>query len=57
MLPPCCRRSPSRPAEEETSKTLFYLLGGLLAVWAVVLFVVGMRSPSFPGVVRRDARA
>jgi hypothetical protein len=37
------------PGEEETSKTLFYVLGGLLAVWAIVLFAVGMRSSSFPG--------
>ena len=36
-------------AEEETSKTLFYVLGGAAAVWAIVLFAVGMRSPSFPG--------
>ncbi len=35
-------------AEEETSKTLFYVLGGAAAVWAIVLFAVGMRSPSFP---------
>lgn len=35
-------------AEEETSKTLFYVLGGVAAVWAVVLFAVGMRSPSVP---------
>jgi mannitol-specific phosphotransferase system IIBC component len=36
-------------AEHEPSKTPFYLLGGLAAVWAIVLFAVGMRSPSFPG--------
>jgi hypothetical protein len=38
-------------AEEaaEPSKTPFYLAGGALAVWAVVLFAVGMRSESFPG--------
>lgn len=36
-------------AEEESSKTAFYVLGGLAAVWAIVLFAVGMRSPSFPG--------
>ena len=35
-------------AEEESSKTLFYILGGAAAVWAVVLFALGMRSPSFP---------
>jgi hypothetical protein len=35
--------------EEENSKTAFYILGGLAAVWAIVLFSVGMRSTSFPG--------
>jgi hypothetical protein len=36
-------------AEEEGSKTPFYILGILAAVWAIVLFATGMRSPSFPG--------
>jgi hypothetical protein len=36
-------------AEEEPSKTPFYILGALAAVWAIVLFAVGMRSPAFPG--------
>jgi hypothetical protein len=35
--------------EAEPSKTAFYVIGGLAAVWAIVLFAVGMRSPSFPG--------
>jgi hypothetical protein len=35
--------------EEETSKTLFYVLGGLAAAWAIVLFGAGMRAPTFPG--------
>jgi hypothetical protein len=35
--------------EAETSKTAFYLCGGLLAAWAVVLGFVGLRSPDFPG--------
>ena len=30
-------------------KTLFYIVGGLAAVWAVTLFAVGMRSHTFPG--------
>ena len=34
--------------EEETSKTLFYVLGGLAAAWAILLFAVGMRSSTFP---------
>jgi hypothetical protein len=36
-------------AEEETSKTAFYVLGSVAAVWAIILFAVGMRSSSFPG--------
>jgi mannitol-specific phosphotransferase system IIBC component len=38
-------------AEEEPSKTPFYVLGALAAVWAITLFAVGMRSPAFPGSV------
>ena len=34
---------------EESSKTLFYLAGGLLAVFAVVVSVIGIRGiGSFP---------
>jgi hypothetical protein len=36
-------------AEHETSKTPFYVLGLLAAAWAIALFAIGMRSPSFPG--------
>jgi hypothetical protein len=36
-------------AEEESSKTLFYVVGGLAAVWAIVLFALGMRTSTFPG--------
>jgi hypothetical protein len=36
-------------SEEESSKTPFYVLGGLAAVWAIALFALGMRSPEFPG--------
>jgi hypothetical protein len=35
--------------EDEPSKTPFYILGGAAAVWAIVLFAVGMRSRDFPG--------
>jgi hypothetical protein len=35
--------------EAEPSKTAFYVCGGLLAAWAVVLGFVGLRSPDFPG--------
>ena len=34
--------------EDEPSKAPFYIVGGLAAIWAVVLFAVGMRSTSFP---------
>jgi hypothetical protein len=36
-------------AEEETSKTAFYVLGGAAAAWAIILFALGMRSATFPG--------
>ena len=32
----------------EPSKVPFYLAGGLLAVWAVVLAAIGLTRPSFP---------
>jgi hypothetical protein len=35
--------------EAEKSKVPFFIAGGLFAVWAVVLFAVGMRSQTFPG--------
>jgi hypothetical protein len=35
--------------EAEHSKTAFYICGGALAVWAVVLGSIGLRSPDFPG--------
>jgi hypothetical protein len=36
-------------AEHEPSKTPFYIAGLAAAVWAIALFTIGMRSPSFPG--------
>jgi hypothetical protein len=36
-------------AEKEPNKTAFYILGGAAAVWAIVLFSLGMRSATFPG--------
>jgi hypothetical protein len=39
----------SAATEDEPSKALFYVLGGLAAAWAVLLFLVGMRSTRFPG--------
>ena len=41
--------SAAETAEHEPSKTAFYVLGSIAAVWAIVLFAVGMRSPTFPG--------
>ena len=32
----------------ETSKTAFYVGGGLLALWAVVLALIGLSRPDFP---------
>jgi hypothetical protein len=31
------------------SKTAFYVFGGALALWAVALGLIGLRSPEFPG--------
>lgn len=36
-------------SEGESSKTLFYLAGGALAAWAVLLSAVGLTRPEFPG--------
>jgi hypothetical protein len=35
--------------EAEPSKTAFYVCGGVLALWAVALGLIGLRSPDFPG--------
>jgi len=35
-------------AGEESSQTLFYVLGGLLAIWAVALGAYGLSRPDFP---------
>jgi hypothetical protein len=39
-------------AAAEPSKVPFYLAGGVLAAWAVVLAAVGLTRPSFPGNAR-----
>ena len=36
-------------AEEESEPVAFYICGGLAAAWAIILFLVGMRSHEFPG--------
>ena len=38
----------SAATEDEPSKTAFYLCGGLLAVWAVVVTAIGMTQATFP---------
>ncbi len=38
----------SAASEDEPSKAAFYLCGGLLAAWAVVVTVIGMTSATFP---------
>jgi hypothetical protein len=35
-------------AAAEPSKTAFYIAGGALAAWAVVLTAIGMTQPDFP---------
>jgi hypothetical protein len=35
--------------ESEPSKTAFYILGGSLAVWAVLLSGIGLSRSEFPG--------
>ena len=37
------------PILAATSHTPFYIVGGLLAVWAVILAAIGLSRPSFPG--------
>ena len=39
-------------AASESSKTPFYILGGALALWAVILAAIGLRRPDFPGDLR-----
>ena len=34
--------------EAESSKAAFYIGGGVLAAWAVVLSVIGLSRPGFP---------
>jgi hypothetical protein len=36
-------------AASESSKVPFYICGGALAVWAVLLAAIGLNRPDFPG--------
>jgi len=36
-------------AKEEGSHTAFYIAGGLLAGWAVLVSFIGITRPAFPG--------
>ena len=38
----------SAGSEGESSKTVFYICGGLLAAWAVLLSGIGMSQATFP---------
>jgi hypothetical protein len=40
------------PIAAETSKVPFYILGGVLALWAVLLAGIGLNRPDFPFSVR-----
>ena len=35
-------------AGEESSQALFYIAGGLLAIWAIALGAYGLSRPDFP---------
>ena len=35
-------------AEEDENLVPFYIIGGVAAAWAILLFAVGMRSATFP---------
>jgi hypothetical protein len=36
-------------AADETSKVPFYILGAVLVVWALILALIGLNRPDFPG--------
>jgi hypothetical protein len=40
---------PTLIAAAEHSKVPFYIAGGALVCWAVVLAFLGLRNPTFPG--------
>lgn len=35
-----------------TSKTPFYIGGGVFVIWALVVATIGLRNPTFPGNAR-----
>ena len=39
-------------AASEPSKVPFFIAGGALAVWAVILAAIGLNRPNFPGNLR-----
>jgi hypothetical protein len=39
-------------AASETSKVPFFIAGGALALWAVILAAIGLSRPEFPGNLR-----
>jgi hypothetical protein len=38
----------AQEAEPEPSKTIYYIAGSALAIWAVVVSFIGLRSAEFP---------
>lgn len=38
----------------EVSKVPYFVLGGLLVVWALIVAGIGIRNPSFPGTPARE---
>ncbi|HEY1509011.1 MAG TPA: hypothetical protein VGF93_08440 [Solirubrobacteraceae bacterium] len=39
-------------AASESSKVPFFIAGGALALWAVILAAIGLNRPDFPGDLR-----
>lgn len=39
----------AHPEEEHKSEAPFFIIGGLLATFAVVISVIGFKNPDFPG--------
>ena len=44
-------------AADEPSKVPFFIIGGALAIYAVILGTIGMQRPDFPSSIRGAARS
>jgi hypothetical protein len=42
----------AQEAEAEPSKTIYYIAGAALALWAVIVSFLGLRNAEFPGGAR-----